>query len=170
MNKKILIVLAVFIVTVSIASVCAVETTNHDFEGLFKMDVPSGENFINSNESNLYAPELSAALYEFGDESVLKDGADLKDNITVYYYDESTITSDYAAGNTTDFVTSMLKSNSVYTNDPEQEDGIFIWNASNSSRDADYLVGVSSDDDTKMVCIEGLNLDDLKAYANSVEF
>lgn len=170
MDKKFFTLLAVFIVAISVASVCAVETTNHDFNGLFKMDVPSAENFINSTESGLYAPELSAALYEFGDEAVLKDGADLKDNITVYYYDESTISGEYKAGNTTDFVTSMLKSNSVYMDEPTQEDSIFIWNDTVSQSDAKYLVGVSSDDDTKMVCIEGFNLDDLKTYANSVEF
>ena len=47
MNEKIITLLAVFAVVISLASVYAVETTNHDFDGLFKMNVPVDENFTN---------------------------------------------------------------------------------------------------------------------------
>lgn len=160
MDKKILTFLTVFILACSIASVCAVEVTNHDFDGLFKMDVPKDANFTNPVEDGQYSPELSAkAQYD-------------SENMSVYYYDESSIVSDFGESNVTGFVPKMLKSNSMYMDEPTIDGDLYIWNTSVSggSTPSNCLVGISSDDDMKMVCIEGNNLDDLKTFANSVEF
>ena len=165
MNKKILTFLIIFIAAISMASVYAVETTNQDFDGLFKMDVPLNESFPNSSELNLYSPGLCSSE-QYGDDSVLLgENSGVNDNITIYYYDESAITNDFEPGNTTNFVVTMLKSNSIYMDQPTVDEGLYIWNS-----DGKYLVGIPSDDDTQFVCIEGLNLDDLKTYAASLEF
>ena len=160
MDKKILTFLAVFVLVFSIASVCAVEVTNHDFDGLFKMDIPKDANFTNPVEEGQFAPMLSAkAHYE-------------SDNMSVYYYDESCIVSDFGESNVTGYVPAMLKSNSVYMDEPTTDGDLYIWNTSvtGGSAPSTCLVGISSDDDMKMVCIEGENVDDLKSFADSVEF
>lgn len=159
MNMKILTVLAVFIIGVSIAGVYAAETANHDFDGLFRMDVPSSENFTNPVDEGQYSPGLSA--------NVQYDG----ENFSVYYYNESNMADDFDAENITDYLPQMLKSNSVYMDDPVVEENLYVWNNTvGGSSGAAYLVGVSSDDGSQMVCIEGNNLDDLKTYAGTVEF
>jgi hypothetical protein len=65
----------------------------------------------------------------------------------------------------------MLKSNSVFMGEPSIDGNIYIWNnTAGGSSDGSYLVGIPSEDATEMVCVEGNNLDDLKTFANSVEF
>ena len=161
MNKKILALLIVFIAAISIANIYAVETTNKDFDELFKMDVPSSENFTNPCvEENQYAPDLCA--------NVQFDG----ENFTIYYYNDSSMSSDFDAENITDYLPQMLKSNSMYLDKPEIDGNLYIWNNSikGDSSSSNYLVGISSEDATQMVCLEGNNLDDLKTYANTVKF
>ncbi|MBR3720289.1 hypothetical protein [Methanobrevibacter thaueri] len=159
MNKKIIFLLTVFMVAISLASVYAVETTNHDFDGLFKMDVPVDENFTNPVEEGQFAPKLSANAEYVGQ------------NFSVFYYNESNMASDFNAKNITDYLPQMLKSNSVFMGEPSIDGNIYIWNNTvGGSSDGSYLVGVPSEDATEMVCVEGNNLDDLKTFANSVEF
>ena len=159
MNEKIITLLAVFAVVISLASVYAVETTNHDFDGLFKMNVPVDENFTNPVAEGQFAPNLCAnAEY---------DGQ----NVSVYYYNESNMSSDYNAKNMTDYLPKMLKSNSVYMNEPSIDGNLYIWNNTlGGSSNGAYLVGIPSEDATEMVCVEGNNLDDLKNFINSVQF
>ena len=66
MDKKIIVLLAVFMVAISLASVYAVETTTHDFDGLFKMDVPVDENFTNPVDEGQYSAKLSANVEYVG--------------------------------------------------------------------------------------------------------
>lgn len=158
MNKKI-IILVVFAAVISLASVYAVETTNHDFDGLFKMDVPVDENFTNSVEEGQFSANLCANVEYIGQ------------NVSVFYYNESNMVSDFDAKNITDYLPKMLKSNSGFMNDPVIDGNLYIWNNTvGGSSDGSYLVGIPSDDATEMVCVEGNNFDDLKTFINSVEF
>lgn len=158
MNKKI-IILVVFAAVISLASVYAVETTNHDFDGLFKMDVPVDENFTNSVEESQFSANLCANVEYIGQ------------NVSVFYYNESNMVSDFDAKNITDYLPKMLKSNSGFMNDPVIDGNLYIWNNTvGGSSDGSYLVGIPSDDATEMVCVEGNNFDDLKTFINSVEF
>lgn len=159
MNKKIITLLAVFAVVISLASVYAVETTNHDFDGLFKMDVPVDENFTNPVEEGQYSAKLSANAEYVGQ------------NISVYYYNESNMAPDFNANNLTDYLPQMLKSNSAFMDEPVIDGNVYIWNNTvGGSSGGLFLVGIPSDDATEMVCMEGNNLDDLKTFINSVEF
>ncbi|WP_296876326.1 hypothetical protein [uncultured Methanobrevibacter sp.] len=159
MNKKIITLLAVFAVVISLASVYAVETTNHDFDGLFKMNVPVDENFTNPVKEGQFSAKLSANAEYAGQ------------NISVFYYNESNMAPDFKAENITDYLPKMLKSNSVFMDEPSIEGKVYIWNnTAGGSSDGLYLVGISSDDAKEMVCVEGNNLDDLKSFINSVEF
>lgn len=159
MDKKILTLMTVFAVVISIASVYAVETTNHDFDGLFKMDVPVDENLTNPVEDGQYAPNLCANAEYSGE------------NISIFYYNESSMSADFKADNLTDYLPQMLKSNSVYMNEPSIDGNLYIWNnTSGGSSNGAYLVGIPSEDASEMVCVEGNNLDDLKTFTNSVQF
>ena len=72
MNRKILTLFAIFLVAVSMASVCAVELTKENgFDGLFKMKVADGDNFTNGDNSQNYTKLLqSSAVYKNSNESV----------------------------------------------------------------------------------------------------
>ncbi|MER2013722.1 MAG: hypothetical protein ABS871_03675 [Methanobrevibacter sp.] len=72
MNKKFLTLFAVFIVAVSMASVCAVELTKeNDFNGIFKMKVTDGDNFTSMDDSQSYSKLLqSAAAYNNSNNTV----------------------------------------------------------------------------------------------------
>ena len=59
MNKKILVLLAVFVVALSLASVSAAELTqNKDFDGLFKMNVAANDNFTTVGDTQNYSSLL----------------------------------------------------------------------------------------------------------------
>lgn len=63
MNKKILTLFVVFIVAISMASVCAIELTKeNDFDGKFKMKVADGDNFTNMDDSQSYSKLLQSAV------------------------------------------------------------------------------------------------------------
>jgi hypothetical protein len=110
-------------------------------------------------EEGQFAPKLSANAEYVGQ------------NFSVFYYNESNMASDFNAKNITDYLPQMLKSNSVFMGEPSIDGNIYIWNNTvGGSSDGSYLVGVPSEDATEMVCVEGNNLDDLKTFANSVEF
>ena len=72
MNKKILTLFVVFIVAISMASVCAVELTKeNDFDGKFKMKVADGDNFTKMDDSQSYSKLLqSAAAYNNSNNSI----------------------------------------------------------------------------------------------------
>ena len=72
MNKKMLTLLAVFLVAVSLASVCAAELTKeNDFDGLFKMKVAEGDNFTNMSDGQSASSFLySSMAYENSNQTV----------------------------------------------------------------------------------------------------
>lgn len=81
------------------------------------------------------------------------------------------MSADFKADNLTDYLPQMLKSNSVYMNEPSIDGNLYIWNnTSGGSSNGAYLVGIPSEDASEMVCVEGNNLDDLKTFTNSVQF
>ena len=153
MNKKILTLLAVFIIAVSIAGACAAELTKeNDFDGKFKMNVTDNSTF----EKVVDGTGASALLSDIS----------WSDNQTavVCYYEDAI-----------DSVLSELKSNSGYVDDPKTEGNLTIleypdYGEGGSEEYAfQYFVGVSSPENTTVfIASNDLNL--AKEYANSVEF
>ena len=153
MNKKILTLLAVFLVAISIASVCAVELTKeNDFDGKFKMNISENSTFEEVVDS-------------IGSSALLSDQS-WSDNETavVCYYDK-----------VIDDVLSELRSNSGYLDDPKTEGNLTILEYSGYGEGSSeqyafqYFVGVSSPKNTTVfIASNDLNL--AKEYANTIVF
>jgi hypothetical protein len=149
MNKKILTLLAVFLLAFSIASVCAEGLISHDF-GKFKMDIPDAPNGeIAEKEGGV---SVNHTIYAIPN----------PDGTNFAYIDYLNTTHTNGNNNTTDFVLSKIKEN--YT--VNIEDGIPTW-AYEDTHDTGYLV--SSDDDTQVLIIQGSDIY-LKDAVDSVEF
>lgn len=165
MNKKILILLAVFTVAISMASVCAAELTEtHDFDGLFKMNIDANDNFTNiSNPQDYSSLFQSKMAYKNANESVFVFvyGDTIESSIFFMSYGDI----DYQYGENLDAV--------------KTEGDLRLLNITQNmeSQKGDYdittLVGVSSDDESSdpiTVFLGGNNETLLKEYANSIEF
>lgn len=153
MDKKILTLLAVFLVVISLASVCAAELTKEqDFEGKFKMNVYDNSTFsVVTDKMNESALLSDVSWGDFN-------------NTLVCYYEQSM-----------DDVLSELKSNSGYMGDPKTDGNLTILEYNNygegSTQDYafQYFVGVSSPEN-KTVFIASNDLDHAKDSANSIVF
>lgn len=158
MSKKIFAILIVVMAFVSLASVFAVETTTHDFDGLFNMSVPSDEEFV-TLDSNI----TGASVFGYN----FNEGDPIGNNIIVYYFNESIV--DDNDTNITEYVINTLDENSTFKH-PSVEDGFTVLYNQVVQHDGGYMLIASNDNETEVVGIVGDNLDDLKTYANSIEF
>lgn len=153
MNRKFLTLLAIFLVAISLASVCAAELTKeNDFDGKFKMNISDNSTF-------------EEVVDGIGSSALLSDQS-WSDNETavVCYYDK-----------VIDDVLSELRSNSGYMDDPKTEGNLTVLEYSGYG-DGDseqyafhYLVGVSSPENTT-VFVASDDLDLAKEYANTIDF
>lgn len=153
MNKKILILLAVFILAVSLASVSAVELTKeNDFNGLFKMKVADNETFTPIDNNNTPF-------------SALQSGAAFKndnDTIFVFYYENELNDAIFYAseGNVTDF---------------DSEGDLRIFNATEQMTqacggNANVFVAKNPNMEKRTVIVGGTNETLLKEYAETLTF
>lgn len=153
MNKKILTLLAVFIVAVSLTTVCAAELTKeNDFDGLFKMKISESDNFINMSDGQDFSTFLQSKMaYKNDDGSIFAFvyGDDLKESI--YYASQkegypSATDGDLTIINATDDMSKELDGNIT------------------------VLAGKSNDDESITVFIGGTNETLVKEYANTIQF
>lgn len=150
MNRKIFTLLAIFLVAISLASVCAVELTKEqDFDGLFKMNISD-----NDTVGELDTSDGSNTFFS-------KSSWTVNDNISVFFY-----------GKAIDDEVSELKSNSAFLNNPTTDGNLTIMEDTTSPEGAvyalKYFVGVSSDD--KTVFVGSNDLDAAKEYAKTINF
>lgn len=152
MNKKIFALLIICIALVSVATVCAVELKKtHDFDGKFKMNITDGDN-VKTLADSLKDSKNGGNTYES------KSAWTVNDKVAVFYYD-----------NPMDKVVSTLKSNSGFTNNPQNDKNLTIFtNPETNNYSFKYFVGVSSNDKTVFVGCNDLNT--AKDYANTVAF
>ena len=153
MNKKLFTLLAIFLVAISMASICASELTKeNDFDGKFKMNITDNSTF----------EEVVDGIGS----SVLLSNQSWSDNETVVvcYYE-----------NPMDSVLSVLKSNSNYMDDPTIDGNLTILedtlynDGDTASYSFKYIVGVSSPQNTT-VFVACNDLDLAKEYANTIVF
>ena len=161
MNKKILVLLAVFVVALSLASVSAAELTqNKDFDGLFKMNVAANDNFTTVGDTQDYSSLLhSVVAYKNGDESIF-----------VLVYNEGMKSAlMYITNGDVDY--SYGKANA----DMDEDGDLTLLNKSSSmdSIMGDYNIttfaGKSNDDKPMTVFIGGTNETLVKEYAKTIE-
>lgn len=152
MNKKLLTLLIIFIAAISIASVYAVELTKeNDFDGKFKMN--------STNNNTFYDKVVDIGAGEFVSNQSWTDN----ESLIVCYYEEGM-----------DDIVPVIKSNTLFTEDPTVEGNLTIFEDTTSPEGAPYAVkyyvGVSSPDNTTSVFIGCDDLDLAKEYANTIVF
>lgn len=153
MNKKILTLLAVFIVAVSLATVCAAELTKeNDFDNIFKMKISESDNFTNMSDGQDYSTVLQSKMaYANGDGSIFAFVYNDNMNQSIFYASQK---EGYSFG--TDGDLTIINA----TDDMGKElDG-----------NVTVLAGKSNADNSITVFIGGTNGTLVKEYANTIEF
>ncbi len=161
MNKKILTLLAVFLVAVSLASVCAAELTKeNDFDGVFKMKVAEGDNFTNMSDYQSASSFLHSSM------------AYVNDNETVYVF--------VFTGNTLE---SALNSMTLGDIDAQyghkegnvsKEGDLILFNKTPAMEEAlkdyslDTFAGINDSNKQLTVFVGGNNPDLVKEYAETI--
>lgn len=161
MNKKIFTLLAVFLLAVSLASVCAAELTKeHDFDGKFKMKVAEGDNFTNMSDGQSASSFLySSMAYE-------------NSNQTVYVF--------VYAGRTLDGVLNSMTLGDI---DPQygtnngnitEEGNLILFNKTPAMKDAlkdypiDTFAGITDSDKQLTIFVGGSDPELVKEYAKTI--
>lgn len=160
MNRKILTIFAVFLIAVSMASVCAVELNeSQDFDGLFKMNVVSDDNFTQVNNPILEADEF----YKNSNDTIF---------VLVYDKDIGAAVTVMSKGNLSIINSAISDENGVVN-----EDNLFMFNSTDEMANdiGDYnftsFVGIDkSKGDNRAVIVCGNDTDLLKEYANTITF
>ena len=153
MDKKILTLLAVFIVAISMASVCAAELTKeNDFDGLFKMKIAENDNFTNMSDGQDYSTFLQSKMaYKNGDGSIFAFVYNDNVNQSIFYASHDKIQNfdtdgDLSIINATDDMSEELDGNVT------------------------VLAGKSNGDDSLTVFVGGTDENLVKEYSNTIEF
>ena len=153
MDKKTLVLLFVFLTAVSLAGVYAEGLESHDF-GQFKMDIPIAPN-----------GEIDETQGGTGNHPIY---AIPNPDTTIFaYVDYLDTTHTNGTKNVTDFVLNKIKEN--YTVDVVNGTPTWVYDGDENSYAPDMGYLVSSDDDTKVVVIQGNDIY-IQDAVNSVEF
>ncbi|WP_298522721.1 hypothetical protein [uncultured Methanobrevibacter sp.] len=161
MNKKILTLLAVFLVAVSLASVCAAELTKeNDFDGLFKMKVPEGDNFTNMSDYQSASSFLySSMAYENSNQTVY-----------VFVYTGSTLESVLASMTLGDIDAQYGTNEGNIT----KEGNLILFNKTPAMEEAlkdfslDTFAGINDSDKQLTIFVGGSNPELVKEYAETI--
>ena len=166
MKKKILALLIVLIAAVSIANVCAAELNEtQDFNGLFKMNVSSTDNFTNISDpnSNEHSGIAQSKLaYKNSNDSIFLFvyGDGIKPSIM--YLTDGGIDFDYGEG------LDLVKTEGDLT---LFEGNLTVLDqTSNLYQNFTSFAGVSDDSDEISVIVAGNDDDLVKEYADTISF
>ena len=162
--KKKLLLLIVILALVCVTAVNSFATSSQDFDGLFTMDVPLGQHY--SDLGWCYSNKPLGCTKQYCEDN--SDCVIGKDDFAVYYYDDSQLS--VGESNVADHSLHVLTTTFLY--DFYQSDGdlIILHNDIGMRNLPEYVVGVTNDDESKVVFVGGYDLDMLKKYADSVEF
>lgn len=164
MNKRIFSILLLFLAVISIASVSAVDlTTEHNFEGLFSVNVVDGDNFTQIGDPQDYSTLLNAKLaYKNNNESVF-----------VLMYDDVGYAVDYLTGGSRDYEEDgdlLILNTSAIEGDVNASSELYKIDGLNDKITClagSYLEG---DRYPYAVFIAGNDADLVKEYANTIKF
>ena len=163
MGKKLLLAI-VILALISITVVFAIQSNEQDFDGNFTMNVPIGKEYCDVSYC-LPNGRLGCAMEYWDVNSDCQMG---DDDIVMYYYDNSCL----ADGETNAWKHAMNTLTTSYLYEPYRNDGnlVILTNDVGMRNMPPYIVGVTNNDQSKVVFVGGYNLDDLKYYANTVKF
>ena len=138
--------------------------STYDFDGLFTMDLPMGQEYSDMSWC-LDNKRLScAAEYWEKDAGCEIDG----DEAVMFYYDDSLLVN--GESNAFEHAVNVLTRTYLYKLYQKDGDLLILTNDIDMQNLPKYLVGVSNDDGSKAVFVGGYNLNELKAYASSIKF
>ena len=154
----------IIFVLISTTAVNSFQMNNYDFEGLFTMNVPFGKEY--EDIAYCYPNGRLGCAREYWDVST---GCEMSpDDIVIYYYDDSYL----VEGETNALQHAINTLNTSYFYEFNQKDGdlMILTNDIGLRNMPPYLVGVVNEDASEVVFVGGYHLNDLKGYANSIEF
>lgn len=151
------------LVIVALAFVMPI-SSNADFDGNFTMNVPLGSNY-----ENIAWCRPNGALGCADEYWAENTGCDLDENeVVVYYYDDSLLIE--GESNALQHAVSDLTNTYLYGIYQDDKDMLVLKTDVYMHNTPPYLVGKSNGDGSKVVFVGGHNLNDLKRYADTVEF
>lgn len=163
MNKKVIFMLLIIIAFISIMAIGPINSTQ-DFDGQFTMDIPMGQNF--RDVAYCLPNGALGCSREYLDDDT---GCELEDDdIMVCYYNDSYLVE--GESNAWQHAVNGLTTSYFYEIVQDDGNSLVLTNDIGMRMMPPYLVGVKNDDASKAVFVGGYHLDDLKKYANSVEF
>ncbi len=162
MNKKALLIIMILAI-ISIMAVFAINTSNQDFDGHFTMEVPFGKHY--SDVAYCLPSGGLGCKCEYWEDNA---GCDIEDgDIVVYYYNNSLL----SEGESNAFEHAINGLTTSYFYQAHQDGNLIILTNDLEMRAMPpYLAGKSTDDGDGVVFVGGRNLNDVKRYANSIEF
>ena len=163
MNKKVILILMIILALTSIMAVTSFKS-NQDFDGLFTMDIPAGQHFTDVAYC-LPNGALGCSREYLNDNT----GCELEqDDIMIFYYNDSYLVE--GESNAWQHAVNDLTTSYFYQVVQDDGNSLVLTNDLGMKVMPPYLVGVKNDDGSKAVFVGGHHLDDLKRYADSVEF
>lgn len=161
-NKKtimfiiILIIVALFLIMPS--------SSTYDFEGLFTIDLPPGQNYW--NVAWCHEGGGLGCKNEYWERDA---GCDINGKeVVVYYYNGSLL--EPGQTDVGQYAVDTLNKSYIYQFYQSDGDLIVLKNDIGMHAVPPFMVGKISDDRSEAVFVGGCNLDDLKEYSRSVEF
>ena len=163
MNKKILVVIIILAIGLLIYAF-PINLFAQDFEGHFTMNVPMGKQYRDVAYCLPNGDLSSAAEYwEVNTDCEIDDG-----EIVVYYFNNS-ILSD-GESNALQHALNGLTTSYMYQQASNDGNLIVLTNDIDMKGLPPYLAGKSNEDGSEAVFVGGRNLNDVKNYANTIEF
>jgi len=163
MGKKFLITI-IILALISFSVVFAVQSNAQDFDGNFNMDIPIGKEYYDISYC-LPNGRLGSAR-EYWD---VNSGCEMdEDEIVVYYYDNSCLVE--GESDAWQHAVNVLTTSYLYESYQNEGNLVILANDIGMRNMPPYIVGVTNDDQSKVVFVGGYYLDDLKHYANTVKF
>lgn len=162
MNKKVLVIIMILAI-VTLTAIFALTASNQDFDGHFTMDVPLGKHYRDVAYC-LPSGGLGCKCEYWEDNAgcYIEDG-----DIVVYYYNNSLLSE--GESNAFEHAINGLTTSYLYK---AHQDGdlMILTNDIDMKALPPYLAGKSTESGDEIVFVGGRNLDDVKHYANTIEF
>ncbi len=163
MGKKILIGIVILIL-ISMFLLFAFQNNTQDFDGNFEMNVPLGKQYYDC--AYCLPNGRLGCVKEYWD---VNSGCAMGENdIVAYYYDNSCL--DEGESNVWQHAIDTLTTSYLYKQSGNDGNMVILTNNISMTNMPPYLAGKVNDNQSKVVFVGGYNLDDLKHYANSIEF
>ncbi len=162
MNRKVFIIIIILTV-ISLTAVFAINVSNQDFDGHFTMDVPLGKHY---RDVAYCLPNGGLGCKcEYWEDNA---GCDIEDgDIVIYYYNNSLLVD--GESNALEHAMSALTTSYFYQ--PSKDgDLIVLTNDVDMRKLPPFMAGKSTENGDEVVFVGGRNLDDVKHFANTIEF